>query len=316
MTGYMNSDGSELVGGVNVSGVGQALQLDGQGNLKTTVASLLDSFGAATTISAATTFSGIPTISQLAANSYVALTNPGDQATFLTEISIASAFVGTLGFYGLEPDGATLQPLMAVQRTTNTVAAISVINAASATNQAWAGSISGFKAIYVVCTSFTSGSASVQIGLSAALMGLFLLNGTALGQALMASSQPVAIASDQSALPIKRGVTGTIYSSTQTGIAATGDSGDLAVGQYSELVALINLQSFTGTSINFRLLAKDAFGNYMNLGSSGAQSATGFYVVSLGAGLVNNQSFGDTVKLQWQCTSVTAATFQATVKGK
>ncbi|MDQ2717434.1 MAG: hypothetical protein M3Z08_21270 [Chloroflexota bacterium] len=36
MTGYMNNDGSELVGALNPSGIGQALQIDGSGNLKTT----------------------------------------------------------------------------------------------------------------------------------------------------------------------------------------------------------------------------------------------------------------------------------------
>ncbi len=36
MTGYMNGDGSALVGALNPAGTGQALQVDAQGNLKTT----------------------------------------------------------------------------------------------------------------------------------------------------------------------------------------------------------------------------------------------------------------------------------------
>ncbi|HEY4385615.1 MAG TPA: hypothetical protein VGN34_14240, partial [Ktedonobacteraceae bacterium] len=36
MTGYMNADGSALIGGLNPSNQGQALQLDGSGNLKVT----------------------------------------------------------------------------------------------------------------------------------------------------------------------------------------------------------------------------------------------------------------------------------------
>ncbi|MBX5455901.1 MAG: hypothetical protein IRZ31_03285 [Thermogemmatispora sp.] len=36
MSGYLNSDGSLLIGGLNPTGLGQALQLDAQGNLKTT----------------------------------------------------------------------------------------------------------------------------------------------------------------------------------------------------------------------------------------------------------------------------------------
>jgi hypothetical protein len=36
MSGYLNSDGSQLVGALNPAGIGQALQVDAQGNLKTT----------------------------------------------------------------------------------------------------------------------------------------------------------------------------------------------------------------------------------------------------------------------------------------
>lgn len=36
MTGFMNNDGSALVGALNPSSVGQALQVDGSGNLKVT----------------------------------------------------------------------------------------------------------------------------------------------------------------------------------------------------------------------------------------------------------------------------------------
>ncbi len=318
MTGYMNSDGSALVGGLLPSGAGQALQLDASGNLKTAAtATSVDTFEAsAPTINAATTFSGIPTVSQLVAGSYASLTNPGAQASFLAALEVTSAFVGTLGFYGLEPDGATLTPLVAWNRSSGVIASSTAINAVAATNQVWQGSITGFKAVYVVCTNYSSGSITAQLGLSAAPIALVLLNGTALGQALMASSQPVVIASDQSALPIKRGAAATIYSTTQSAIAATGVSGDLAVGQYTELLILVYLSAFTGTSINFRLQAKDAFGNYMTLNSSGAQSATGFYVFGVGAGCGNSLPFGDDVQLQWQCTSVTSATFQATVKGK
>ncbi|BCL79709.1 hypothetical protein ccbrp13_21740 [Ktedonobacteria bacterium brp13] len=39
MSGYVNADGSGLVGGLAAGGIGQALQVDGAGNLKTTVGS-------------------------------------------------------------------------------------------------------------------------------------------------------------------------------------------------------------------------------------------------------------------------------------
>jgi hypothetical protein len=145
-------------------------------DLATLLARHTDTFGNNTAISAATTFGAIPLTSALAANSYATLPNASYMATFSAQINVASAFVGTIGFYGLLPDGATLQQINAHQRGTASNGNQSAINTGSALEQTWEGSIAGFKAIYVVCSAFTSGAASVQIGLTAANYAHAILN--------------------------------------------------------------------------------------------------------------------------------------------
>lgn len=269
----------------------------------------------AATISAATTFSGTPTVAQLAANSFATIANSSDLATFTAELS-TSAFVGTLTFYGLEVDGSTLVPILGHQRNSSTIANNTAINTAVALNQVWVGSIASFAAFYVVCTAFTSGSVTVQPGLSAGLYMINIGNVNANGQALSSASAPVVVASDQSPIATKR-TASTLYTTTQTGISATGNSGDITtVGPYSELLVMVNLTAFTGTNINFRIRGKDAFGNYYTLGSTGVQTGVGSFAFGVGQGAGNNIGFGDIVILEWLCTSVTSATFTATMKAK
>jgi hypothetical protein len=150
--------------------------LESNGNLATLLARLTDTFGNNTAITAATTFGSIPLISALAVSSYATFSNASYQDTFIVQINVASAFVGTIGFYGLLPDGATLQAINAHQRATATNGNSTAINTSSALEQTWEGSIAGFKAIYVVCTVFTSGAASVQIGLTAANYAHAIIN--------------------------------------------------------------------------------------------------------------------------------------------
>ncbi len=145
-------------------------------DLATLLARHTDTFGNNTTISAATTFGTIPLVSVIAASSSANLTNNGYQDTFIAQINVASAFVGTIGFYGLLPDGTTLQQINAHQRGTATNGNSTAINTGSALEQTWEGSIAGFKAIYVVCTAFTSGAASVQLGLTAANYAHAIIN--------------------------------------------------------------------------------------------------------------------------------------------
>jgi hypothetical protein len=170
-------------------------------DIATLLARLTDTFGSSTPISAATTFGSIPLISALATSSYATLTNASYQDTFIVQINVASAFNGTIAFYGLLPDGATLQAINAHQRGTATNGNSTPINTSSAIEQTWEGSIAGFKAIYVVCTAFTSGAASVQIGLTAAsyahaiintvASNLTQLNGTAISNTNPLPSQDI-----------------------------------------------------------------------------------------------------------------------------
>lgn len=183
---HVNVDAGSITANAGTNLNTSALALETGGNLaslktdadsiKTQTAVLLDTFGSTTTINAATTFSGVPTVSQIAANSSVSLANPGDQSTFVAQISITSAFNGTLSFYGLEPDGSTLQLISAHQRNASTIATSTAINVSSATNQVWSGNASGFKTLYVICTTFTSGSSSVALGLSAAPYAVSVTN--------------------------------------------------------------------------------------------------------------------------------------------
>lgn len=145
-------------------------------DLATLLARHTDTFGNNTAISAATTFTAIPLVSAIAASSSANLTNNGYQDTFIVQINVTSAFVGTIGFYGLLPDGATLQQINAHQRGTASNGNNTAINTGSAVEQTWEGSIACFKAIYVVCTAFTSGAASVQIGLTAANYAHAIIN--------------------------------------------------------------------------------------------------------------------------------------------
>lgn len=150
---------------------------------------LTDTFGNSTAISAATTLAAIPTTAGLVTNSFATLSNASYQDTFIVQVNVASAFIGTIGFYGLLPDGSTLQQINAHQRGTTTTTNATAINTGAALEQTWQGSIAGFKALYVICSAFTSGAASVQLGLTAAnyahaiintvSQNLTLLNGTA-----------------------------------------------------------------------------------------------------------------------------------------
>lgn len=163
------SAGARVVTVANAQALGTATKANSASiTMATDDPLLLDVFNSTpTTISAATTFSGVPTVSQLTANSFALLSNPGRMATFLAELS-TSAFVGTLTFYGLMADGTTLQAISGHQRGTANVGSSVAINAGVAINQAWAGNLAAFKSLYMVCTSFTSGAISVQAGLSMA----------------------------------------------------------------------------------------------------------------------------------------------------
>ena len=117
-------------------------------------------------------------------------------------------------------------------------------------------------------------------------------------------------------IAIEQRRTDTVYNQTQSGISASGDTGDISVNQYSELAIDVNLTALTGTSVQFKVQRKDAFGNYTQLASNAALTATGTTSFSVGSGMSSTLSIGDIIKGIWLCTSVTSATFTVSVKAK
>lgn len=108
----------------------------------------------------------------------------------------------------------------------------------------------------------------------------------------------------------------TPYTTTQTGISATGNSGDIKVDMYTEISLDINLTGFTGTSIAYVLQRKDAFGNYVAIYSPTALTATGTVAQSIGVGAETSKAFGNIVRVLWTCVSVTTATFTVSLQAK
>ena len=273
-------------------------------DLATLLARLTDTFGNNTAISAATTFGSIPLVSAIAANSSANLTNSSYQDTFIAQINVASAFNGTIGFYGLLPDGSTLQQINAHQRNSSTTNNSTAINTSSALEQTWAGSIAGFKAVYVVCTTFTSGSASVQIGLTASPYALAILNTVAqnltqvngssisLGQTTKANSLPVTIASDQGSLNnASVGTDGSAIPTSSTLIGASDGTNlqQLLVESASNRnlrTAIYNAANELGIDSGGRITAllQAVAGTALGTDQSGTQLKTSTYVKKTTAG--------------------------------
>jgi hypothetical protein len=287
-------------------------------DLATLLARLTDTFGLSTNITAGTTFGSIPLVSALAASSFATLSNASYQDTFIAEINVASAFVGTISFYGLEPDGTTLQLINAHQRNSSTNANSTAISTASALNQVWEGSIAGFKAIYVVCTAFTSGSASVQIGLTAAnyahaiintvAANLTQLNGTTVDTnsgSKSAGTQRIVIATDQPQLTnalkvdgsgVTQPVSGTVTSNAGSGNfnnASVGTDGSAIPGSSTLIGASdgANLQQLLVESASNRNLRTALYNgaNQAAIDSAGNQQVKGGFTeqASLSAGSLN-----------------------------
>lgn len=141
-------------------------------------------------------------------------------------IQLGGTWVGTVTFEGTIDTGDW--------QTFNATKTNSSSPATTATaNGIWIGSVSGLRKIRVRVSAFTSGRINVQLlatgepaagagggGGAGSNVNLIEVGGTAiaLGQALMASSLPVAIASDQDPIP----VTGSI-SATNPSVGPTGD---------------------------------------------------------------------------------------------
>jgi hypothetical protein len=177
MAGFLNDDGSELVGGKLPSGQGEALNLDANGNL-------LVSLGA--TASAQSTGS---------------VTNDGETVS-INVTGQQTALVQLLGTFTLtvlfeaSPDGGTTWYSVSGVQGTGTIA-----SSATAPGY-WRVNVAGFTNFRVRAHPITSGTANVTIQLSEEAAAVSILNATQLGQQSSANSSSVVIASDQN-VPVK-----------------------------------------------------------------------------------------------------------------
>jgi hypothetical protein len=134
-------------------------------------------------------------------------------------------------------------------------------------------------------------------------------NATSLGQQLTINSTSIVPASDSPAFPTKNPGWTMIYSTTQTGVSSWSGSGDLTVGQYSQILINIQLSAITGTSIQFITKRKDSFNNYYAIDSPAAMTAPGGANRSIGPGVTANAFFGAIAQLVVTLVSITSVTF-------
>lgn len=122
------------------------------------------------------------------------------------------------------------------------------------------------------------------------------------GQAIMANSSPVTLASDQSAVAGKRTTTAAYTLASVATTGTTQNSGDIAVGAYSEVAIDITTtaQSGTNPTIQYFYERKGADNIYYPLWQSAVLTAAANTVsASVGVGMAINQSLGNTGRLRW-----------------
>lgn len=175
----------------------------------------------------------------------------------------------------------------------------------------------------VAVTGDTAGTLSAKLrGLSKMLFDMWdstnhwmqvkVMNATALGQAIMTGSAPVVIASDQTPVAGKRTVIAAYTLASTTTSGATQNSGDLAVGAYTEISIDITTTAQAGTSptIQYFYERKGADGLYYTLWQSAVLTlAANTLSTSIGAGLAYNQSLGLTGRLRWVIGGSATPTF-------
>lgn len=98
------------------------------------------------------------------------------------------------------------------------------------------------------------------------------------------------------------------FQSQISNISTQGDTGNLDVSQYDQLLIEINVTALTGTSVTFKLRSVDTFGAEYSLVSTSAQTTTG--TILLTAVGSSGQPIGDIVRLEWDPSS---ATFSANI---
>ncbi len=105
----------------------------------------------------------------------------------------------------------------------------------------------------------------------------------------------------------------------QVGIAASGNSGDLAVDGFDQLALDVNISALTGTSpsVTFVLNRKGVDGVYYPIWTSTAQTAVGKLSTSVGISAPVNHSLGSTLRLDWSVAGTgVSLSFTASLIGK
>lgn len=92
-----------------------------------------------------------------------------------------------------------------------------------------------------------------------------------------------------------------VYVLPSGAITSNGNSSDLNVANYSELLIDANITAVAGTTPTLQLFIdrKAADGNYYPIWNSPSITATGQASDSIGAGLNKAQSFAGTVRVRW-----------------
>lgn len=106
---------------------------------------------------------------------------------------------------------------------------------------------------------------------------------------------------------------------SQVGIAASGNSGDLAVDGFDQLALDVNVSALTGTSpsVTFVLNRKGADGVYYPIWTSAAQTAVGKLSTSAGISAPINHCVGSVMRLDWMVAGTSVSlTFTASLIGK
>jgi len=261
MPGYLDADGSELVGGLNPSNVGQALRVDANGNLLTAQAG-------ASNNPAAYTNSGSTINDGDAVNIAV-------QDTETALVQILGTFSMTLLFEASPDSGATWYSVSGVQGT-------STIASSATAPGYWRVNVAGFTNFRVRAHPITSGTANVIIRLTNAINNVSIDNAQPLGQQASASSSSVVIASDQ-VVPVKGGTVEIIGNGTGV---VNGNNTDLISSTDVSAYKWLSLQiqgtfnltlNFQGSNDNVNWVAIKLLttGSYVDNNASTTTSSTG-----------------------------------------
>ncbi len=119
----------------------------------------------------------------------------------------------------------------------------------------------------------------------------------------------------------------TVYIHPSAMETSNNNSGDISVSNYTEIAVDVACTNKQGTSPTLQIIVyrKDAFGNYISIWDSGAQSVSGatsgspvLINKSIGPGCVVTEELGSTIRLNWNIggSASPGAQFTASIQAK